>query len=98
VKNNFKIYLYDTIPYLSAIILENIDKSKKYYITHHLFYKRVKFCPSVSIEKNDESYPLYEQSINKFLELYANDAYLLLDNRKPINKNRIDDIPIKKNE
>jgi len=82
-KKTFRIYKYDTIPYFSAVILEN-KKSKEYYITQHLFYKRTKKCPFFHIKKkNDVFYEIYENVINKFIE---NNKDILFDNKENSNK------------
>jgi hypothetical protein len=64
-----RIYKYDVIPYFSGIIIGDDDSDEKeYYITHHLFYKNAKDCPSFHIKKGDSLYTTYRESLDEFFK------------------------------
>jgi len=67
-KGKITVYEYETIPYFSAIISENENKERNFYLTHHIFYKKAAECPTFHIDSRDKFYDLYNESLQGFLD------------------------------
>lgn len=84
--HDFKVYMYDSLPYMSGAILEKEENNFEYYITHHLFYEDTNDCPSFSVNNLNKSYDVYKKMFKRFIDDNAKNLILYYSKKDPKQK------------